>query len=435
MRANGIAVLLAWGASLGSAQTHKHKPPAAPPAPIAAPTAYTIENLTVKGNHMYTAEQILAVAGLHVGQKAGKSDFDTAREKLAASGAFDNVSYQFAPSKDGEGYDAAFEVSEVGQLYPVRFEDLPASDADLRAWLKQKDPLFGEKIPATQPVVDRYVGWISEFLAAHNHYEGVTGKLSSDTGEELTLLFRPARPRAAIAHVQFSNTGDLPSGMLQTAMYGVAIGVPYSEPRFRLLLDNQIRPMYEARGMVRVSFPKIEVTPAKDVDGVTVSVGVEQGPVYKLAAVRFVGGDFSRSELKDLSKLKPDQPVNFDDVKAAQVRFRDSLRRQGYLDGSSQVKRDVDDTDHTVSLTIMIDPGPLYTLGKVDMVGLDVVSEPEIRKMWGLSPGKPFNVEYPDHFLSRVKEGGVFDNLKTTRSETKINPGNHTVDVTLYFNK
>ena len=245
---------------------------------------------------MYTVEQILAVAGLHVGQKAGKSDFDTAREKLAASGAFDNVSYQFAPSKDGEGYDASFEVAEVGQLYPVRFEDLPTSDADLRAWLKQKDPLFGAKIPATQPVVDRYVGWISEFLAAHNNHDAVTGKLSSDAGEELTLLFRPARPRAAIAHVQFSNTGDLPSGMLQTAMYGVAIGVPYSEPRFRLLLDNQIRPMYEARGMVRVSFPKIEVTPAKDVDGVTVSVAVEQGPVYKLAAVRYVGGDFSRSE-------------------------------------------------------------------------------------------------------------------------------------------
>ena len=49
--------------------------------------------------------------------------------------------------------------------------------------------------------------------------------------------------------------------------------------------------------------------------------------------------------------------------------------------------------------------------------------------------GRPFNVEYPDHFLARVKEGGLFDDLKSTRSETKINAKNHTVDVTLYFNK
>jgi outer membrane translocation and assembly module TamA len=88
-----------------------------------------------------------------------------------------------------------------------------------------------------------------------------------------------------------------------------------------------------------------------------------------------------------------------------------------------------------VAIEFQIDPGPLYTLGKLDMVGLDVVSEPEIRKMWGLGPGRPFNVEYPDHFLARVKEGGVFDNLKSTRAETKINTGNHTVDVTLYFNR
>jgi outer membrane protein insertion porin family len=430
-----VSGILALSASSSSAQTHKPRKPATDPAPGPAPTSYTVETLTVEGNHVYTAEQILAVAGLHVGQKAGKDEFDAGREKLAATGAFDNVSYRFAPSKDGEGYDASFEVSEIGQLYPLRFEGLHATDAQLRAWLKQKDPLFGDKVPATKPVVDRYVAWISEFLAARGDHEAVAGKLSAEGTEDLTLIFRPAKPPASVAHVIFTNTGDLPSGLLQTAMYGVAIGVQYSEPKFRQLLDNQIRPIYEAHGLVRVSFPKIETAPAKDVDGVSVTVRVEQGPVYNLASVRYVGGDFSRQELKDLSKLKPDQPVNFDDVTAAQVRFRDSLRRQGHLDASSQVKRDIHDTDHTLDLTILIDPGPLYTLGKVDMVGLDIVSDPEIRKMWGLAAGKPFNVEYPDHFLARVKEGGVFDNLKSTRAETKINPANHTVDVTLYFNK
>jgi outer membrane protein assembly factor BamA len=418
------------------AQTHRpRKPAAVDPAPAAAPTSYTIENLSVEGNHRYTAEQILTVAGLRVGQKAGKSDFEAARLRLEATGAFDNVSFRFGPSKDAEGYDATYEVSEIGQAYALHFEDLPASDAQLRAWLKSKDPLFGDKVPATKPVVDRYVAWISEYLAAHGDAEAVTGKLSSDAGEELTLLFRPARPRSAVAHVQFTNTGDLPPGMLQTAMYVVAIGVQYSEPKFRQLLENQIRPLYEARGLVRVAFPKIETAPAKDVDGVSVVVTVEQGPVYKLASVRFVGGDFSRQELNNLSKLKLNQPVNFDEVKAAQDRIRESLRRGGHLDGTSQVKRDVNDTDHAVALMVLIDPGPLYTLGKLNIVNLDIETEPVIRKMWGLAPGKPFNVDYPDHFLARVKESGVFDNLQKTRAETKINPGDHTVDVTLYFNK
>jgi outer membrane protein insertion porin family len=431
MRSLRLLALLVLSFGISAAQRSKRPQPNLSPAP----TSYTIENLTVEGNHAHTSEQILAAAGLRVGQKAGKVEFDSARDKLVATGAFDNVSYRFAPSKDGEGYDAVFEVAEVGQLFPIRFEELPASDGQLRAWLKQKDPLFGDKIPATQPVVARYAAWISEYLAAHGNHQAVSGKLGSESGEDLTLLFRPAKPRAAIAHVLFTGAGDLPSGVLQTAMYGVAIGVPYSEPSFRLLLDNQARPIYEAHGMLRVTFPKIDIAPAKDVDGVSVTVQVVPGPVYKLDRVAFVGADYSRSEWKDLSKLKSNQTANFDEVKAAQDRIRANQRRAGHLDATSQVKRDVNDADHTVSIEFQIDPGPLYTLGKVDIVGLDIETEPEIRKMWGIGPGKPFNVDYPDHFLNRVKEGGVFDGLKTTRAETKINAAKHTVDVTLYFNK
>jgi len=428
---SGPAIVLALTLGVGAAQTPKHPQPKLPPAP----TAYPIESLTVEGNHAHTAEQILAAAELWVGQSAGNSEFEAARAKLVATGAFDNVSYRFAPSKDGEGYDVVFEVAEVGQLYPIRFEELPARDDQLRDWLKQKDPLFGDKIPATKPVVDRYVAWISEFLAGHDYHQAIAGKLTSEGGEDLTLLFRPAKGRPSIAHVLFTGIGDGPSAPLQTAMYGVAIGVPYEEPRFRQLLDAAARPIYEAHGMLRVTFPQIDIEPAKDVDGVTVTVQVAPGPLYKLDRVSFVGADYSRSEWNSLAKLKTNETVNFDEVKAVQDRIRADQRRSGHLDAASQVKRDVNDAEHTVSIEFQIDPGPLYTLGKLNIVGLDIETEPEIRKMWGIAPGKPFNVEYPDHFLSRVKEGGVFDDLKSTRAETKINAGNHTVDVTLYFNK
>src|SRR5580704_3087165 len=332
-----------------------------------APTAYTVENLTVEGNHAYTTQQILAVAGLHEGQKAGKSEFEAAREKLEKTGVFDQVSYRFAPSKDAEGYDATYVVSEVAQIYPIRFQELPAASDQIRAWLKSKDPLFGDKIPATKQVVDRYVAWISEFLAGQGYHQPLAGKLSAEGGEDLAVLFRPAKGPPAIAHAIFTDTGEVPAGILQTAMYGVAVGVPYSEPRVRQLLENTIRPIYEAHGLLRVAFPKIETAPAKDVDGVSVTVQVVPGPAYKLDRASFVGADYSRSEWKDLSKLKTNQTVNFDDVKAAQDRIRVNLRRQGHLDASSKVARDVDDAEHTVAIEFQIDPGPLYTLGKLEI--------------------------------------------------------------------
>ncbi len=185
----------------------------------------------------------------------------------------------------------------------------------------------------------------------------------------MRCLFSPAKGHPAIAHVIFTDTGEIPAGTLQTAMYGVAIGVRYTERGVRQLLDNTIRPIYEARGLLRVAFPKIETAPAKDVDGVTVTIEVTAGPAYTLDHVGYVGADFSRSEWNNLSKLKTNQTVNFDDVKAAQDRIRASLRREGHLDASSQVKRDVDDKEHTVSIQFQIDPGPLYTLAKLEIIG------------------------------------------------------------------
>jgi outer membrane protein assembly factor BamA len=441
MKLISIAVVFLLAAQAGSAQTRRPRKPAAPAAsaPATAPPAqgapWPLETLSVEGNHFYKAEQILAAAGLRVGQTAGQADFEAARDRLVATGAFDNVGYRYAPAKDAKGYDATIEVTELAELYALRFEDLPASDADLRAWLRQKDPLFGEKIPATKPELDRYVRLVSEFLAARDYHEPIIGKLTSDATADLIVVFRPAKARPNVARVKFTNTGDLPAGLLQTAMYGVAIGIPYIEPQLRLLLDTAIRPIYEAHGMIRVAFPKVETEPSKDVEGVDVTVQVEPGKVYKLAGVSFVGAEAPSEPFAKLANLKTNQVANFDDVKAAQERIAQSLRRAGYLQVTSQVKRDVHDTALTVDVTFQITPGPQFTLGKLDIVGLDLVSEPEIRKMWGLAPGQPFNVEYPDHFLSRVKERGIFDNLKTTRAETKVNASDHTVDVALYFNK
>jgi outer membrane protein insertion porin family len=433
-----LALLIANAGHAQSRQKRKAATPATTDNSTSAPAngaAWLIETLKVQGIHNYTADQILAVAGIHAGDTAGTTEFEAARQRLLATGVFATAGYRFVPAKDGKGYDANFEVSEIEQMYPARFEHLPASDAELRALLKQKDPLFAPKIPATKPELDRYAQWIAEFLAARGYYEPVAGRVISENTSGLIVEFLPAKGLPVVAHALFTNTGTVPAGVLQTAMYGVAIGVPYAEPQYRLLLEATIRPIYEAHGLIRVMFPKIETAQAKDVDGLVVTTQVEQGPVYKLGKVSFRGAPSSSAELDKLAKLKTNEPVNFDDAKAAQQRIAEKMHREGYLHVSSEVKRDPHDTEHTVDLTFQITPGPQFTQGKLDIVGLDLVSEPVIRKMWGLPSGKPFNIDYPDHFLARVKGDGLFDNLKTTRAETKVNEAEHTVDVTLYFNK
>ena len=93
----------------------------------------------------------------------------------------------------------------------------------------------------------------------------------------------------------------------------------------------------------------------------------------------------------------------------------------------------VRDQDHIVNLTINVDRGPQFTLGKLDIQGLDLIGEPAVRKMWKIEPGQPYQDGYPEAFLNRVRDEGIFDNLGKTRAETNIHEDSHTVDVTLFF--
>src|SRR5258708_17186565 len=238
----------------------------------------------------------------------------------------------------------------------------------------------------------------------------------------------PARP--SVSHVKFAGASAIQAAILQNATLDVARGLVYSEAGFRQQLDANVRPLYDAKGYVRVSFPKIttEPDPNANVKGVIVTVEVKEGPVYKLGSFHVAGmGAEQESELVKIADVKTGEAANFDFVKAATQRVEHSLRRDGYLQVASTADRRYDDAAKTVDVTLRIVPRPQFTFAKLNVIGLDIETEPVIRKMWGLGAGKPFNVDYPQHFLDRVKEAAVFDHLKNTRIENKIHPHPHTV--------
>ena len=394
---------------------------------------YPLSQLTVRGNHHFTPAQIMVAAGLQPGQQVSKEIFDAARARLMETGAFESVGYEFKPSAGNSGYDATFEVAEVALLYRFRFDDLPAPDDRLRAALRQHEALFGDEIPATTEVLNRYNGVLTRLLEGKVE---VIGRLSYDLPGEPTILFRPAGNRPRISQIHFTGNEVVPANQLFNKFSSVAVGAEFSEATLRRLLDLNVRPLYEARGRLRVAFPKIVAEPSKEVDvvGVAIVVTIDEGPEFKLGAVRYAGAALKQAkELDGLAKWRTDEVANFDEIKAGLDRITRRYKSTGYLHAASRAERAVNDQEHTVDLAVNVDTGALYAYGKLEIRGLDVIGEPAIRKMWGLREGKPFDSEAPDAFLKEVQDQGVFDNLGSASSETKVNEAAKTVDVTLLF--
>jgi outer membrane protein insertion porin family len=396
---------------------------------------WPIESLKVEGNHNYAPAQVFAVAGLKVGQVVGRTEFDVARDRLLASGAFDTVSYRFAPETGTKGFVATFTVTEIEQVYPVRFDDLHVSERDLTATLKAKDPLFAEgRLPASQPVFQRYVKWIEEYLAAKGITEKIIGWVVPDRPGEYAISFHPDRPLPSVALIFFKGNQVVPQAKLQDAIVGVAVGMPYTEDRFREALNASVRPVYEARGRVRVSFPTIKTAPSKDVTGVDVTVTVDEGEVYNLGAVTVDGPTpLKPDELLHAGEFKTGEVADFDKVNEGLERVKKALQHAGYMNADVAARRSVDDDKRIVALTLWVEAGTQFTMRKLTIVGLDLDGEAEVNRIWTMKPGKPFNPDYPNLFLTTIKEEGLFDNLGKTKADVKINDQDHTADVTLTF--
>ncbi len=409
----------------------------ATPARKSAPaqrSEWPIASITIEGNRNYPAEVIVAAAGLKVGQLAGKKEFDEAYARLVATGVFETIDYRFTPSADGKAYAAVFRVVEVEPVYAVRFEGLNAPPEELKAFLKKKDPFFGERIPATAAILERHAKAIEEYLAGKNRGEKVAGRVVSDKPNEFAIVFQPAAQPPAVAQVKFEGNQVVPTHVLLNTFAGVAYGLPYTEPGFRLLLNTSIRPIYESRGRLQVSFPKVAAEPAREVKGVVVTVAIQEGPTFDLGEVRVAGSPaIPAGELLSTGKFKTGELANFDEVNAGLERIRKRYRREGYMRVDTRVERQLNEKRKTVDLTVHLEEGPQFHFGKLIIEGLDIHGEAAIRKLWAMKAGKPFDADYPDYFLKRVAEDNIFDNLTRTRAALKVDEENRLVDVTLSF--
>lgn len=396
-----------------------------------------IREINVTGNKHLSAQQIVALTGMKIGEPAVASTFERARDNILATGCIETFGWRYAPNARGQ-MSVTLEISELDQYLPWAFDRLNLSPETFAARAAKELPCFGKEIPTTERYLDVAVRLAARLLEEKGEKEPVVARVNlygkDATGNDrIAVVFQPRTPPPNIADVRFTGTKAIPEPDLRKQAVELARGTPYSEPLFREMLDHQIRSMYESVGRLLVRFGEITTEPAKDVKGTVVTVEVNEGPEFTLDDVQVLGTPLSPAEIEETGEFKRGERVSYSAIGMAMERIFVKMRNQGYLKVSYKAKRQLDAEKHTAKLFIDVAPGPQYLMGKLTVVGLDVVSEPVIRKMWTLQPSDPFRQDYPDLFLRTIRERGVLDFLGETNAKTVLNDERYTVDVTLTF--
>ncbi len=396
--------------------------------------AFPVEQIAVEGNKIYKEAEIAAASGLVVGKSADTKTFDAARDRLIDTGVFSEIGYRFAPAPSGKGYKVTFEVKEIDQRLPYRFDRLDIDPSAVQAYLKKKIVLAADRIPANQPVIDRYRDAVQAYMSEKGGKEKVKAKVSSDAPGDVHVLFYPEGGFTAIAEIYFKGNQSIDSKQLQSAIAGSAIGAEFRESRFRETLALAITPLYENRGRLEAKFPKIETAPASGgIKGIAVTITVDEGDSFSLGAVNVEGSPAPVDQLAKQSGLKSGEVFNMAAARLGQENLHTLMKANGYLKVASAIGRTVNQKDKTVDVNYKVEAGPRFTFGKLYIRGLDIHGEHEVKRLWTLQQGKVFDASYPEFFLARIREENIFDDLGKTNTRVTLNEAAQTADVTLIF--
>ncbi len=399
---------------------------------LSAQPAFPLRAVAFEGNANFSSDDLTAVCGLEIGQAVQKPDFDRALRKLSETGLFESLRYRFEPL-DG-GYRLTVSVQELAELYPVRFQGLGVPAADLAQFLRGRLPLYAGLVPGGGAVVRMMVNALQVWWREQGGEGEIVADLVPASEGGFDMLVGPQRETSNIAFATFRNTGDVDTLELQRAFNKAAVGEPYSEARLLELLQHNARRLYTERGYMNVQFCPCDARPDPDSAGVLVEIEVQQGEVYRFGDVRWpeplpIDGD----SLAKVNQIGSGQVANMKAAYDTMAAISEGMKRQGYMKAHARFDERIDQAERLVHLDIEIRPGKQYVFSRLAVQGLDILSEPAVRKRWGMQPGQPFDIRYPAYFLDRVKADAMFECLGQTSWSIDVDEAAGRVDVTLVF--
>jgi outer membrane protein assembly factor BamA len=401
------------------------------------PSAFKLISIKTTGTKRYKAEEVIAASGLQIGQTVSEDDFKKAARVLGETGAFGDVLYSFEYSADGTKLE--LQVQDAERLVPVRFDNLVwFSDQELLEQLHAQVPLFQGQLPEAGDLADQVSNALQALLITHN-LQGRADylRIAHEDGPIEAFVFTVTGPQIHIRNIAFSGATAPELPLLEAAARKLQ-GVDFSRSILRVQEDKNFLPLYLERGYLKASFGDAQakvVENSPQETAVDVTFPVDPGHQYKLAALDLGGNKaFSTPALRPLLHARLDEPANAVQLDADIESMKKLYGTRGYMAAIIQAEPEMDDTSSTVKYQLSIQEGDVYSMGDLEIRGLDSRTTARMEEDWKLRGGDTYDSSYAKRFLEREdKEISLLSDWTVSVRES-LNPQDRTVDITLRFN-
>lgn len=386
--------------------------------------SYKLLAVRFKGLHEFKSDEVLAATGLRVGGMVAAGEFQSAADKLVATGAFASVAYDFTSER--AGYTVDFTLEEAQKYLNVDFENFVwASDAELIKYVSEHVPLFHGRTTESGTMIQGILDALNLWLGAHNIKGVAVYRMEAGLNQPVTgFAFYVEGVALPVREVNLENSPNL-SDKEKSKLIGQLVNSNYERMSANMIIALGIEPLYQHKGYLhaKVSAPTLKLLSSDPEQAeVALTYNVTEGRQYRLGSLRWVGNtSLTTTDLDKAVALKPGAVADFVELQseiAAALKLYGTL---GMLRAHVEPKPTYDEFTGTVSYELSVSEGPVFKMGTVQFSGLKDADLDELRKHWKLKLGDIYNSEYLQRFLR--------DNIATiqgrrVKSIQTIAPGN-----------
>ncbi len=167
---------------------------------------------------------------------------------------------------------------------------------------------------------------------------------------------------------------------------------------------ERIKDLYFDNGYIKAVIAEPEITVDKNKKAMTINIRISEGDQYKISSINFTGNKvYDNETIRKRIKLVPNVVFRKSLLEKDMRSISDLYSENGYALVSVVPDLSPDETNKTVAVTLNIDEGDKYRIGRIEISGNTKTRDKVIRRE------------------IRLAEGDTFDSSKLRRSYERIN--------------
>ena len=358
-----------------------------------------LQKVEVTGLKRMTADQVITLSGLQIGQAVDGTVLDAAANKMMQSGLFRRLGYHTRNTKDGA--IVTFDIEESAVSLPVVFENFVwFTDDELLAGIRQDVPFFNGTAPATGDTTDKIAAALQRLLATR-HINARVEYLPYVSQDKQELLFTVRGARIPICSLHFPGASAIPEAQLVNASREI-LNTEYSKKDIATFAPIKLIPLYRHLGYLRAEFQPATVSMENSAacpSGVSVTIPVAEGTVYTWAGSEWNGNEkLTVDDLAGALGMNPGEVADGLKIEKGLKAVRRAYAGRGYL--SAQVKESIEFAEGAprVRYIFNISEGPRFFMGNLIISGLAPTDAEALKSKWILGSNSVFDETYIDQF-------------------------------------